>query len=145
MLARNIMKTDVVTVSPSASVAEAAHVMRDEGIGALVVTDDERKPVGIVTDRDIVVSNIADHQNPDEMLVEGLMDKKLANRKLITVNEDADVFEILRVLSKHSIRRVPVTKSGRLVGIVSVDDIVVIVATKLTNLASALSSPSKVV
>ncbi|HEX3034041.1 MAG TPA: CBS domain-containing protein [Thermodesulfobacteriota bacterium] len=144
MLARNIMRTDVVTVSPSASVTEAAHIMRDGGIGALVVTDDERRPVGIVTDRDIVVSTIADHQNPDEMLLEELMNKKLVNRKLITVNEDADVFEILRVLSKNSIRRVPVTKSGRLVGIVSVDDMVVIVATELTNLASALSSPSKV-
>jgi CBS domain-containing protein len=105
MLARNIMKTDVVTVSPSASVTEAAHIMRDGGIGTLVVTDDERRPVGIVTDRDIVVSTIADHRNPDEILVEELMNKKLVNRKLITVNEDADVFEILRVLSKNSMRR----------------------------------------
>lgn len=145
MLARNIMKTDVITISPSASVAEVAHLMRDEGIGALVVTDDERRPVGIVTDRDIVVSTIADHRNPDEMLVEDLMNKKVVNRKLISVNEDADVFEILRVLSKNSIRRVPVTKNGKLIGIVSVDDIVVVVATELTNLASALSSTSKVV
>ena len=145
MLARNIMKTDVITISPSAYVAEVAHLMRDEGIGALVVTDDERRPVGIVTDRDIVVSTIADHRNPDEMLVEDLMNKKVVNRKLISVNEDADVFEILRVLSKNSIRRVPVTKNGKLIGIVSVDDIVVVVATELTNLASALSSTSKVV
>ena len=145
MLARNIMKTDVITISPSASVAEVAHLMRDEGIGALVVTDDERRPVGIVTDRDIVVSTIADHRNPDERLVEDLMNKKVVNRKLISVNEDADVFEILRVLSKNSIRRVPVTKNGKLIGIVSVDDIVVVVATELTNLASALSSTSKVV
>ena len=145
MLARNIMKTDVITISPSASVAEVAHLMRDEGRGALVVTDDERRPVGIVTDRDIVVSTIADHRNPDEMLVEDLMNKKVVNRKLISVNEDADVFEILRVLSKNSIRRVPVTKNGKLIGIVSVDDIVVVVATELTNLASALSSTSKVV
>ncbi|HEX3035364.1 MAG TPA: CBS domain-containing protein [Thermodesulfobacteriota bacterium] len=144
MRARDIMKTDVITVSPSSSVTEAADMMRDEGIGALVVVDDMKRPVGIVTDRDIVVSTIAEHRNPEEMLVEELMSKKPVNRKLITVNEDADVFEILRILSKNSIRRVPVIKGGKLVGIVSVDDMVVVVATELTNLASALSSSSKV-
>jgi CBS domain-containing protein len=144
MIAKNIMKTKVITVSPSAPITEAAFLMRNNDIGALVVVDNERNPIGIITDRDIVVSVIANRKNPEEISVEELMTKKLVNRKLITVNEDANIFDILRILSKNSIRRVPVLRNGKLVGIVSVDDIVVIVATELANLASALSSSSKV-
>lgn len=70
------MKTQVITVSPSAPIAEAALLMRDEDIGALVVVDNEENPIGIITDRDIVVSVIADRENPEKILVEELMTKK---------------------------------------------------------------------
>ena len=101
--------------------------------------DDERKPVGIITDRDIVVSVVANRKNPAEILVEEVMTKKL-----ILVQEDTSIFEILRILGKNSIRRVPVIRKGKLVGIVSVDDLIVVVVTELSNLALALSSTSKV-
>lgn len=146
MLATNIMKTRVITVSPSTPIAEAALLMRDEDIGALVVVNNEKKPIGIITDRDIVVSVLADRENPEEILVEDVMRKKPENRKLIVVGEDTNIFDILKILSKNSIRRVPVTRKGKLVGIVSVDDIVVVVATELANLASTLSGgPSRVI
>jgi CBS domain-containing protein len=82
MLAKDIMKTHVITVSPSVPITEAALLMRDEDIGALVVVDDERNPVGIITDRDIVVSIIADRGNPEEILVKEVMTKKPGYRKL---------------------------------------------------------------
>jgi CBS domain-containing protein len=134
MIAKNIMKTKVITVSPSAPITEAALLMRDEDIGALLVVDDVEVPVGIITDRDIVVSVLAENKDPEEIVVEDVMTKKL-----VTVQEDTNVFDILRTLSKHSIRRVPVTRKGKLTGMISVDDIVVVVATELANLAAALT------
>lgn len=139
MLAKDVMKTEVVTVSPSAPITEAALSMREEAIGALVVVDDEGRPQGIITDRDIVVSVVANSKNPLEILVEEVMTKKL-----IVVQEDASIFEILKILAKNNIRRVPVMRRGKLVGIVSVDDLIVIITTELSNLALALSGTSKV-
>ena len=95
MLAKDVMKTEVVTVSPSAPITEAALSMREEDIGALVVVDDEVRPIGIITDRDIVVSVVANSKNPLEILVEEVMTKKL-----IVVQEDASIFEILKILAK---------------------------------------------
>lgn len=139
MLAKNVMKTEVVTVSPSVPITEAALSMREEDIGVLVVVDDGGRPVGIITDRDIVVSVVADSKNPVEILVEEVMTKKL-----IVVQEDTSIFEILKILAKNNIRRVPVMKKGKLVGIVSVDDLIVVITTELSNLALALSGTSKV-
>ncbi len=130
MLAKDVMKTEVVTVSPSAPITEAALSMREEDIGALVVVDDEGRPVGIITDRDIVVSVLANSKNPLEILVEEVMTKKL-----IVVQEDASIFELLKILAKNNIRRVPVMRRGKLVGIVSEDDLIVIITTELSNLA----------
>ncbi|GIW47946.1 MAG: hypothetical protein KatS3mg078_1823 [Deltaproteobacteria bacterium] len=144
MCAKEIMRTEVVTVSPFIPVTEAAILMRNEDVGSVVVVDEERRPIGIITDRDIVVSAVADRKNPEEMTVGELMLRKPISRELVTVDEDEDVFDILEVLARNSIRRVPVVRGEKLVGIVSVDDIVVVVATELSNLASVLSSTSKV-
>lgn len=139
MVAKDIMKTNVVTVPPSILVTEAATIMREENIGSLVVVGVDKELLGIITDRDIVVSVVANSKSPLEVLVGDVM-----TSELITVQENESIFEVLRVLGKNSIRRVPVMRGGRLVGIVSVDDLIVLVVTELSNLASALSSTSKV-
>ncbi|HWP90705.1 MAG TPA: CBS domain-containing protein [Thermodesulfobacteriota bacterium] len=139
MIAKDVMKANVITVSPSTPVSEAALLMRNEDIGALVVVDTAGRPVGIVTDRDIVISIVADGDNPADFVVEDIMSKNLH-----LVQEDESIFGILKILGKHSIRRVPVLRKGKLVGIVSVDDLIVVITTELSNLASALSSTSKV-
>jgi CBS domain-containing protein len=114
--------------------------MRNEDIGALVVVDKESKPIGVITDRDLVVSVVAERINPAEVTVEDIMTKNP-----ITVDEDTDLFDILKTLPEYSVRRLPVTNNGKLAGIVSVDDLIVIVATELVNLAMAMSSKSKVI
>jgi CBS domain-containing protein len=63
MLAKDIMKTEVISVSPSTPITEAAFIMREENIGSLVVIDDKSRLVGIITDRDIVVSVVAELSN----------------------------------------------------------------------------------
>jgi len=134
-----MLNRDVVTIVPTAPVSEAAYLMMREEIGSLVVVDDQMFPVGIVTDRDLVVSAIAEGKNPEEAIVEEVMTKNV-----VYVEEETNVLDILSTMSEYSIRRIPVTKDGRLTGIVSVDDLIVVVATELVNLAMAVSSKSKI-
>ena len=136
---KEILNRNVITIGPTAPVSEASYLMMREDIGSLVVVDDQRFPVGIITDRDLVISVIAEGKNSDEIIVEQVMAKDL-----VYVEEDTDIMDILSTLSEYSIRRMPVTKDGRLTGIVSVDDLIVVIATELTDLAMALSSKSKV-
>jgi CBS domain-containing protein len=136
---KDILNRDVITIGPTASVSEAAYLMMREEIGSLVVVDDERFPLGIITDRDLVISVIAGGKNSEEVIVEEVMTKDL-----VYIDESANIMDILSTLSEYSIRRMPVTKDGKLIGIVSVDDLIVVIATELSDLAIALSSKSKV-
>ena len=136
---KEILNRNVITIGPTASVSEAAYLMMSEDIGAVIVVDEEMSPVGIITDRDLVISVIAEGRIPEEIVVEEVMSKDL-----VYVDEDTNILDILSTLSEYSVRRMPVTKDGRLTGIVSVDDLIVVIATELTDLAMALSSKSKV-
>ncbi len=136
---KEILNRNVITIAPTAAISEAAYLMMREEIGSLVVVDDHRFPVGIITDRDLVISVIAEGKNPDEVIIEDVMTKNL-----VYVEENTDIMDILSTLSEYSIRRMPVTKDGVLTGIVSVDDLIVVIATELVDLAMALSSKSKV-
>ena len=131
---KDVINHQVITVSPYDSVSDAAYLMRNEDIGALIVIDKESKPIGILTDRDLVVSVLAERIKPTDVTVEDIMTKDP-----VTVDEETDIFDILRILPEHSVRRLPVTSKGKLIGIVSVDDLIVIVATELVNLAMAMS------
>lgn len=135
----DMLNRDVITIVPTAPVSEAAYLMMREEIGSLVVVDDQMFPVGIVTDRDLVVSAIAEGKNPEESIVEEVMTKDV-----VYVEEETNILDILRTMSEYSIRRMPVTKDGRLTGIISVDDLIVVIATELVDLAMAVSSKSKV-
>jgi len=136
---KEILNRNVITIGPTAPISEAAYLMMSEDIGALVVVDREKFPLGIITDRDLVISVMAEGKNPEEVIVEEIMTKDL-----VYVDEDTNILDILSTLSEYSIRRMPVTKDGKLTGIVSVDDLIVVIATELVDLAMALSSKSKV-
>ena len=133
------MSRDVIVISPSAPISEASYLMMREEIGSLVVVDSDNFPIGIITDRDMVVSVIAEGSNPEEVVVEEVMTKDI-----VYVEEDTDIMDILSTLSEYSIRRIPVTNNGKLSGIISVDDLIVVIATELAELATALSGKSKV-
>ena len=131
---KDILSEEVVKVDPSSTVSEAAFLMKEHGIGALIVTDEEMTPIGIITDRDIVVSVIAEGLNPSDIKVEDIM-----SEDIVFVDEDTNILNILRTMAEYSIRRIPVTQDGRLTGIVSVDDLIVVLATELAQLSKALS------
>ena len=120
------------------SVQGAALLMRQHHVGDLVVVDPldgERVPVGIVTDRDIVVSVIALGLDPASLQVGDIM-----TSELLTVNENDDVYETIERMRFRGIRRVPVVNAaGGLMGIVSADDLLEFLAEEMGDLSRIAS------
>lgn len=117
---REAMNKSVITISPDATVAEAAKLMADKNIGCVVVVENE-KPVGIVTERDITYCVAATDMKPSLVKVRDIM-----TRKLITISPDALLVDASKKMVKHNIRRLPVIENDRLVGIISNKDILAI-------------------
>lgn len=116
------------------SVQQAALLMRNHHVGDLVVVEQpngEQVPVGIITDRDIVVSVIALELDPASLLVGDIM-----SEQLLKATEDDDVYETIERMRFKSIRRLPVVNSlGALSGIVSVDDLLEFLAEEMGQLS----------
>lgn len=125
---------DVVFATREMSLQEAAQLMREYHVGDLVVVDqvgDKRVPVGIVTDRDIVIEIVAKSLDINEFSAGDIM-----GSQLVSVPEHEGVFETIRMMRANGIRRLPVVdKDGGLVGIVSADDILDLLAEEMAELA----------
>jgi CBS domain-containing protein len=115
---RDVMTPNPQTVSPEDTIQNAARIMRDHDTGVVPVVQDGR-PVGLVTDRDIVVRAIADGRDPETPVGE------VATRDARTVTPDSDVEEAIRIVREDDVRRVPVVQDGRPVGIVSIGDLAI--------------------
>lgn len=118
---------------------EAARLMRDQHVGSLVVIDETaagRVPVGLITDRDIVVAVVAKDLDPRTITVGETMGPEVA-----TARETDSEFEVLRLMRRRGIRRVPVVAAnGALVGLVTLDDLLGLLADELGNLARAVET-----
>lgn len=114
----DVMVEEVVSVSENATVWEAAELMDKHEIGCLVVVEKE-KPVGIVTETDMVKKVILGFIDPEETKVGEIM-----SRPLVVGNPEMDVDEASRVMRRRKIKKLPVVKKGRLVGLVTTTDIV---------------------
>jgi len=129
---------EVLVATRETTVGEAARLMRRHHVGDLVVVDGEngdRVPAGIVTDRDIVLSVVATGLDPS---VFTLGDLVTAN--LVTVPEDLGVFECIQKMRTRGVRRMPVVNTqGKLVGIVSVDDLIQLLGQELSELGRLIS------
>lgn len=114
---QDVMTPDPIALPETASLFEAAKKMRAAGIGDVVVLDGETVR-GIVTDRDIVVRGIADGRNPQSTTL-----AEVSSRELTTVSPDDQIETAVRLMREHAIRRLPVVRRGRAVGIVTMGDI----------------------
>jgi CBS domain-containing protein len=114
---REAMTENPRSIGASASVVEAARLMRDQHIGSLPITDDERL-VGMITDRDIATRVVAEAADPETTSV-----GDVHSRDIISVEPDKDLEEALQLMARHQVRRLPVVENGRLVGIVAQADI----------------------
>ena len=110
----------------------AAQRMRDRKVGTLVILDRARRPVGILTDRDLVTRAVARGKDPRQTLVGEVM-----TRDPMTISEGAPIEQALSLMRSGSFRRVPVTGSdGALVGLVSLDDILSLLAEEFTQVGT---------
>ena len=135
---RDAMTADPRSIGKSASVVEAARLMREQDIGSLPITDDEQL-VGMITDRDITMRVVAEAADPNATSVEDVY-----SRDLISVEPDNDLEEALGLMARHQVRRLPVVEDGRLVGIVAQADIALSEnETKTGELVEAISAPSE--
>lgn len=129
----------VIYVHEDESVQRAAELMRKYHVGNLVVTelDDERQmPVGIVTDRDIVVEVIAKGVDPNDLTVGDVMSKELE-----LASEEDDVSDVLDAMHESGIRRMPVVDSaGALVGVLALDDLLQLYAADLSTIAAIVGA-----
>jgi predicted transcriptional regulator len=125
---------EVVVTEKSLAVMEAARLMRAHHVGDLVVVEEAaggRHPVGIVTDRDIVVEVVAAGVNPEALTVGDIMGPQVA-----TLRESEGLFEALRYMRDQGVRRMPVVDAaGVLVGILTLDDLLELLAEELTEIA----------
>lgn len=118
MQVQELMTPSVKTVDSTATVLEAAEIMRDQDVGALPVADAGR-PIGMLTDRDIVVRALADYRDPSQTRVRDIITPRLS-----TVYDDQDVNEAADVMARDQVRRLLVLNRQQApVGILSLGDI----------------------
>jgi CBS domain-containing protein len=129
---------DVIVMTRRESVAQAARLMRQHHVGSIVVADKpdgERVPLGVLTDRDIAVEIVARDVDPQAVTVGDAM-----SLELLALNETDGLFDGLRRMREKGIRRAPVVNEhGGLVGIITLDDILELVAEQLFDIVSLVN------
>jgi len=122
------------TATAEETVREAARRMEARGVGCLVVVDADQRPIGMVTDRDLVMRLLRRRRDPDTTTVGEVM-----HPEVTSVSEDAPVERAMRRMHQEGIRRVPVVDTaGRLTGIFAADDAVQLLASELSGVAEAV-------
>jgi len=106
-LARDVMTQDPACCSPHATLDEVAKLMIENDCGEIPVVDASDRPIGVITDRDIVCRAVAEGKNPAAHTVESVM-----SQPVITVRADAAIDDVLKTMERHKIRRVPVIDDG---------------------------------
>lgn len=133
-----ICTREVIVAAEDTSVESAAELMRRYHVGDLVVTKDldgKRVPLGIVTDRDIVVEVVAAGLDPKALTVGDIM-----GQELVTSREEDGILDTLQIMRTTGVRRLPIVdEQGVLLGIVTVDDLIEVFAEELTDLARVIS------
>ena len=142
MKAGELCNREVITTSRDTTIREAARMMRDHHVGSLVVIETQEgltKPVGIVTDRDLVVEILAQDIDIETVTVGDVM-----SFALLKISEQESVFDTAQRMRARGVRRVPViSETGSLVGIIALDDMLELLSEELSLLAKLTSRESE--
>jgi CBS domain-containing protein len=132
-----ILQTDVVSVSEGTTISDAVSRMKSEDVGCVIVVDDDQKPTGILTDRKVA---LALEETPD--LSERTV-SEITSGNLTTGSAEMNIFDAIQRLNEESIRRLPIVgDDGTLDGILTLDDIIVLLATELNSSAEIIKAQS---
>lgn len=135
MTTGRICTREVYLADPDETVEAIAHRMHERGVGSLLVLDDARRPVGIVTDRDLVLRVLAADRDPLTTRVAEVM-----TRDPRTVGEETPIEQTLSLMRAYGVRRVPVVDAaGTLVGVVTLDDVLSLLTEELAVVGEVLS------
>ena len=135
MKTSDLCRKDVITVAASARVTDISKVMRKSHVGSVVVTSG-RKPLGIVTDRDIVVQVLAVELDPANVTAADVMSPSPA-----VIGAEDDVLWALKTMRDRGVRRLPVVDDrGELAGIIAFDDLMQHVGTTLADIAHVIGT-----
>ncbi len=133
---KDVMTKNVITVESSASVLKAAELMAKYDISCIIVMGDS-KPIGIITERDMLKRVLLQFKDPGTTLVSEMM-----SEPLMTSNPNADLREAVRLMNERSIKKLPVIEHGLLTGLLSLTDVVRSVA-YFEHIISSLCSTCK--
>jgi CBS domain-containing protein len=127
-----LLTRKAVTATPNESLSKAARLMEQEKVGAIVVVEQDR-PVGILTDRDLALAVCLDHVSPQDP-IQGHM-----TCPVDTIRDDEGIYDATQKMMALAVRRLPVVDNiGRLVGLVSLDDLLSLLSRELRNVAEGV-------
>lgn len=127
----DIARENVVTVDPGSSLYSVANRMQETSVGSVVVVDDG-EPIGIVSERDLALAVLVEDWSADRP-VEGLL-----SDDIVTVGPNLGIYELVELFSTKGIQRVPVVDEGRMIGLVTLSDVVVLLGMELQHVANAI-------
>jgi CBS domain-containing protein len=118
MHVKDVMVEEVITVKPDTKVRDAVELMNENEIGCLVVKE-KGKPIGIITERDILKKIVCQFRNPEQVRVSEIM-----SQPLIVGNVDMDLEDVAKLMFKRNVKKLPIVDGERLVGLITLTDIV---------------------
>jgi signal-transduction protein with cAMP-binding, CBS, and nucleotidyltransferase domain len=121
MLVKDVMSSPVVTSQENAPISKVAQLMDENDLGCIIVANKQGKPLGIITEKDLVARILAKNVKPDSMKASEVM-----TSPLITVDPDTQISEVARTMSRLNVRRLGVIYKGQLVGLISSKDILAV-------------------
>jgi CBS domain-containing protein len=125
---------NVITIEADASIVEAAKQMREHHVGDVVVLPEpgDRRPVGVLTDRDITVELVA-----KDLPLSGVSVGDVMSRDIVTVRVQDDLADALEIMTTNTVRRIPVIdEDDKIYGILSIDDVIGVIAEELKKVSS---------
>jgi CBS domain-containing protein len=125
---------NVITIEADASIVEAAKQMREHHVGDVIVLPEpgDRRPVGVLTDRDITVELVA-----KDLPLSGVSVGDVMSRDIVTVRVQDDLADALEIMTTNTVRRIPVIdEDDKIYGILSIDDVIGVIAEELKKVSS---------
>lgn len=131
-------REQVVAVSPDTPAVEVARIMGEKNVGSVVIVTGDNRPAGVITDRDLVVRIMARGMDPGEVRA-----GEIPNRDVITFRDSMGIYEAIQKMAAETIRRMPVVDDdGKLIGIVTMDDIIRMLGEEMAAIAKNIENQS---
>lgn len=133
----HVCNREAIVADRGDSLLDVAKLMRKYHVGSVIIVDrqgERARPLGIITDRDLVIEILAEELDSDKVALEDVM-----SPALITAEEDDDVYDVIEAMRNHGVRRVPVVdREGYLVGVLAMDDLLWNLSQELGNIVTLI-------